>query len=349
MVKAICFGDPHFKDNNIPEIQEFIHKSIELIKKEQPRFVVVLGDLLDKHEKYFEEPFNLAMKWLWGMTETGTHVFLIIGNHDLRNNKQFLSTAHAFNPCKTWKNITICDNVVIRDIENLRFTFVPYVYPGRFVEALETSNEVWENSECIFAHQEFRGCTLSGTQVSSVGDIWDDTNPRVISGHIHDAQTIPPKDKEDSGWIYYTGASMQHAFGEADNKAVWICNFEEDNEFKYEKVDLHLPKKIIHNMDINMLNSEFVEKLINTRDKHKLKLSGTKEDILIFKKGNLQKLINKHKNLVVDFKILGINESLLSDKIDKKIKGNYLEILKSLVKQEENSELNTLLDTLLLD
>ncbi len=342
-VKVICIGDPHFKDNNIPEIKEFIHKSIQLTKKEMPDFVVILGDLLDKHEKYLEEPFNLAMQWLWDLQEI-TYVFLVIGNHDLRNNKQFLTPTHAFNPCKTWKNITVCDNVVIRDVNGMRFTFVPYVYPGRFLEALESSQEVWETSECIFAHQEFRGCTLSGTQVSTMGDVWDSSNPRVISGHIHDSQIIPPKDESDSGYIYYPGASMQHAFGEADNKATWLCKFFEDEDFSYQKMDLGLPKRIIHRMDINSLDKDFVEKLTETRDKHKLKLTASKEDITLFRKGSLFKFINKQKNIVLDFEVIGLHESLLSQKIDKKIKGNYTEILHSLVKQENNKELNDLLE-----
>ena len=293
MIKVICIGDPHFKENNIPEIKEFIEKIINLVKDVMPDFLVILGDLLDKHERYYEGPYNLAVKWLWELQEI-VPVFLIIGNHDLKNNTQFLTDAHAFNPTKVWKNITVCDNVVIRDIpdkngDEFRFTFLPYVFPGRFVEALETSNEMWETSECIFGHQEFRGCTLSGTQVSTVGDIWKETNPRIISGHIHDKQTIAPKNRDNTGYIHYPGASMQHAFGEADNKAIWVCEFNTDGEFSYEEIDLELPKRIIHQMDIDYLNKDLILKLSSDRNKHKIKLLSSKEDIDVFRKSGLLK------------------------------------------------------------
>ena len=229
-VKVCCIGDPHFKENNIKEAKEIIEKTILFVKEEKLDFLTILGDTLHSHEKYYEGPFNLAMEWLWKLQEI-VPVFLIIGNHDLKNNKQFLSTNHAFNSCKVWPNITICDNVVIRDIKGLRFTFVPYVFPGRFLEALETSTEVWESSECIFAHQEFKGCALNGTIVSTVGDKWESGNPRIISGHIHGEQTLVPEDKEDSNYIYYPGSIMQEAFGEKDNNALWVCEFEKGNNF----------------------------------------------------------------------------------------------------------------------
>ena len=95
-------------------------------------------------------------------------------------------------------------------------------------------------------------------------------------------------------------------------------------------------------MDINSLDIDFIEEIANTRDKHKLKLTANKEDITVFRKGNLCKLINKKNNIVVDFIPIGINESLLSEKIDKKIKGNYSQILNELIRQEEDEELSEL-------
>ena len=345
-VKTICIGDPHFKENNIPECIEIIEKTIEYIKNEKPDFVVILGDLLDKHEKYWEKPFNLAMEWLWKLQEI-CPLFLVIGNHDLCNNMQFLTTAHAFNPCKAWSNITICDNIVIRDIKDMRFTFLPYVPPGRFIEALETSNEVWETSECIFCHQEFSGCTLSGTKISTVGDKWDDSNPRIISGHIHDEQTIAPEDPNDTGYIHYPGALMQANFGEKDNKAMWLCEFEEGSVFTHKKIDLKFPKKIEHRMELDLLNKDFIQELSETRDKHKLKLTATKEEILVFKKSFLLKEINKTKNIIPDYIVIGDNPMLLSNKIDQSIKGNYMQVLEALFKEEDDDELSAIFEQIL--
>ncbi len=67
---------------------------------------------------------------------------------------------------------------------------VPYVPPGRFVEALNIiDNEWWKNVNCIFAHQEFYGCKMGAIE-SIEGDKWDHSFPLVISGHIHSEQRL---------------------------------------------------------------------------------------------------------------------------------------------------------------
>ena len=71
-----------------------------------------------------------------------------------------------------------------------KFLFVPYVPPGRFVEALETYKNInWKDVDCIFAHQEFYGCKM-GAILSEEGDKWESKWPLVVSGHIHSRQWI---------------------------------------------------------------------------------------------------------------------------------------------------------------
>ena len=354
-VKFVCIGDPHFKEDNIIEARSIIDKTVEYVKEADLDFLVILGDLLDKHERYYEKPYNLAMEWLWKLQEV-VPLFFVVGNHDLRNNKQFLTSAHAYNPCKAWPNITICDNVVIRDIKGMRFTFVPYVYPGRFTEALETSTEVWETSACIFAHQEFVGCTLSGTTISTVGDKWDSDNPMIISGHIHDEHTLVPKDPEGTGYIHYVGALIQASFGEKDNNAMWLCEIEKDEgdeeegescNFTHEKVDLEFPKKVEHHMDVKDLTVELVKEYSLSRDKHKIKLSLTQDELLIFRKSEVQKELKRSVGVYIDPIVSREDSILLSKKINKSIKGNFTCVLETLIKQENDMELCELFEEVL--
>lgn len=244
MGKATCIviGDPHFKTNNTVECQALITKVCAAVDKFKPDFVVCLGDLLDKHETIHETPFNLATKFMKELSARSL-TFLIVGNHDYCNNQQFLSDRHPYNAMKEWANLIVVDQVKVYPFKDFEFLFVPYVPPGRFKEAL-VSYDMWDTCDCIFAHQEFYGCKM-GAITSSEGDRWDDDFPLVISGHIHTAQTIGTN-------IHYVGSSMQHAFGDTDDKRIWLCEFDDSNDetFSFKKINLKLQKKHLMYVDL---------------------------------------------------------------------------------------------------
>jgi Icc-related predicted phosphoesterase len=45
-IKVLAIGDPHFKVGNIPESDDMVDKLIKVAKNIQPKFIVVLGDIL---------------------------------------------------------------------------------------------------------------------------------------------------------------------------------------------------------------------------------------------------------------------------------------------------------------
>jgi len=153
-----------------------------------------------------------------------TPVYVLIGNHDRPNNSDFLSDRHFFSALKYVPNITIVDRVVHLDHEasGHQFLFVPYVPNGRFADALATSlfGSISEIS-VIFAHQEFRTCTLNKLTpdvTSQDGDVWAPTAPFIVSGHIHDHQFL-------QGNILYPGTPMQHRFtDQADDKTISLLD-----------------------------------------------------------------------------------------------------------------------------
>ena len=63
-INIIAIGDQHFKVDNIPEVDLFIEKITELISNKNPDFVVLLGDLLDTHERLHTTPLNRAYKFI---------------------------------------------------------------------------------------------------------------------------------------------------------------------------------------------------------------------------------------------------------------------------------------------
>ena len=267
MVTSLCFGDPHFHTNNIYNIEIAMTETIALTRKLNPTFVVILGDVLHEHNIIHTPAYKLAVTWIELLSRI-CHVYVLIGNHDYIDHTQFLTDNHIFGPLKKWPRVTIVDEVIVNTWGGYKFTFCPYVEPGRFEEALNTIGESWKDSTCIFAHQEFRGAKFGG-KISEDGDSWASDLPPVISGHIHEAQIVNEN-------IYYTGSLMQHAQGDTGEKNMWLLQFSGNTwqYFLYQFQNLK-PRKTI-----KIKISEFEEFDLSVADTCYLRLilTGTNEE-----------------------------------------------------------------------
>lgn len=279
---CLVIGDPHFQTSNVTSAEQLIERVNRAISTLHPDFVVILGDLLHTHEKIHVTPFNLATRLILSVAETHP-LYLLIGNHDYCNNQQFLTRNHAFNSFKEIKNVTICDTVIKRTICGYDFIFTPYVPPGRFKEALATVEDgEWSDVKCIFAHQEFYGCRFNPVMTSVDGDVWEEEMPMVVSGHIHNEQMLQKN-------IYYTGSSMQHAFGESANKIIALCKFSDKKAPSIKRINLQLRKKKILYMNINEVTEFEMEK--NTD--YKIVVKGETEEFKVFRKSLMYKKLQE--------------------------------------------------------
>lgn len=330
MTTVLFIGDQHFKTTNIPEVELFITKITELAEKKKPDLIILGGDLLDCHERLHTVPLNKAYELINNMRKI-SKTYVLVGNHDIINNQQFLTENHWLNSMKEWENTIIVDKVIAEVIDDSLFVFVPYVPPGRFQEALETINNEeeinWKEASCIFAHQEFFGCKM-GAIASVEGDKWPLDFPEVISGHIHSKQR-PQKN------VYYSGSAMQHAFGESTKNIIAHLTFTAGSPgYELDEIDLNLPRKKIVYMDIENVDDY---KVPETKDKIKITVSGGYEQFKALKK------TNKYKKLVKDgvkvvFKAKKIeHKKEISEKIVNETA--FSTILHEIVNQKKNSYL----------
>jgi hypothetical protein len=247
------------------------------------------------------------------------------------------------NGMKEWENTVIVDKVVTRDIKNRKFVFVPYVYPGRFEEALSTLKDEreWKGADCIFAHQEFKGCKM-GAIVSIEGDSWSEEYPEVISGHIHSNQR-PQKN------VYYPGSSLEHAFGESQRNIIAVVTFMDGvPRYDLDEIDLELPRKKIVYMNIEDVD-EYVVPL--TEDKIKVSISGGFEDFKTFKKTKKYKeLVNEGVKVVFKPKRIEkrLKDATIQDSIDKnKGSSNFKEILEEMIDKNKDVYLRQVFDVII--
>lgn len=297
---VLAIGDPHFQINNIPEVEMFMDRIENLANEHLPDKIVILGDLLHTHERLHTIPLNKAYEFIKRMREIAP-TYVIVGNHDYIGNQQHLTSNHWMNGMKEWENVTIIDKAIYESESG--FTYCPYVPPGRFREALDTIGVGGWEEECkvIFCHQEFFGCKM-GAIVSAEGDRWSKNGVEIISGHIHDRQQPQPN-------IYYTGSSMQHAFGESPRKTVVLLTFEEGaDKYQLNEINLDLPKKKIVYMDVNDVDNFEVKE---TKDHIKVSITGSYDEFKALKK------TKKYKDLVGS----GVKVVFKPEKLVKKDKG----------------------------
>ena len=329
-MKIACIGDVHIKTDNIPDINIFQERLTQLLLKEKPNYIVILGDVLHTHEHLHTLPLNKAYEFITSM-RTIAFTYVLVGNHDMINNSQFLSDNHWMNSLKEVDNIEIVDKVSYN--EN-GFMLCPYVPNGRFIEALETHERDFKKMKVIFAHQEFKGCKM-GAIISETGDEWNEKYPLVVSGHIHAFQKI-------NNNIYYTGSSLMNAFGESEKN--YVCFYEDG---KMREYDLELPRKKIIYSDITDIDDvKFDEE---NSDRIKISISGNFSEFKAFKKTEKYKEISK-KGVKIVFKPKRIEKEEKRQEVinlKNEDKSDFLTILRKLIENENSMILKNMFEEII--
>lgn len=346
-ISALCIGDVHIQTNNISQIQKFFHELENLIQTRMKDIdiIVLMGDILHTHERLHTIAFNHATE-LFKMLSSHKPTYVLVGNHDLINNSQFMTDNHWMNCFKPYNNLHIIDTIRIETFNGIKLTFCPYVPDGQFLQALNQKQGQWEDSKCIFGHQLFDGVKM-GAIVSENVEKWDIEHPLIISGHIHDKQKV-----QDN--LIYTGSSMQHAFGESNDKTLLLVKIQNEDKCTFEELELDVPKKKIiylETEDLDKLDvNEILEKHKNTE--LKLTINGCIQDFESFKKTlkykeitkkNL-KIVFKQKRLVLQQKKQNLDESLENNKEKPK---SFHCIFEELIRQENNPYLEKLMSTII--
>lgn len=345
--RILCIGDPHFRIDNVQETEMFIDRISSLVKKEKPDICVILGDLLHTHERIHTTPLNKIYEFIRMLISMIEMTYVLVGNHDMISDKQFLTDNHWMNGMKEWEKIVIVDRVVnTRTSNGVNITLCPYVSPGRFIEALSTNGSSWLKSDIIFAHQEIKGCKMGGI-ISTVGDEWSEDYPMIISGHIHSRHFSQNN-------VYYPGSSMQIAFGESEKNIIPILDVnkkESHVQLTYRdivefirEIDLCMPKKRTFYMSVSEIKKFDHSRYKN--DKIRITLSGDIEEFKSLKKTTLYKTLILDKNIKIVFK--QDRSDILSSSSVKETddQSDFVSVLRGMVKDSGNVYLQNMYDEL---
>lgn len=263
--RFLVIGDPHFREGVVREMELFVEEVLRIVTEQIDKidYIVVLGDVMDRHGILHQKPYHQSCKFLIDLAKL-LPTYCLIGNHDFDIPSKYLPPNHPYK-VMTWTPI---DNLYIIDkptIVNNKL-FSPYVPPGMFNRAIadalgiENFGEIcgWEelvkrDVGLIFAHQEFLGCQM-GRLKSEHGDPWPEGNygsvPFIVSGHIHDHQMVGEN-------IMYTGTPIQVNYGEGVKKGICIITMTLDPLPKTHSVEwfpIRVPKKVLKTLSVDELD-----------------------------------------------------------------------------------------------
>lgn len=227
-MKVLAVGDIHLKSKSLEMHKDAIKGLLALVKTVEPDYVVMLGDQLDGFENIKLTCIHVLSTLLTTIVkETHSKVVVLVGNHEMSHNRVYCSTVHALSSLHGKDGITIVDRPTVVNPDasgEPAMICSPFIPKGRFCEAMDEHLDVrwkdWRNmkDECIvFAHQEIRGVQMNQIH-STDGDYYDSNWPTVVSGHIHESQTI--------GNVIYVGTPWHTSFtAHSSLKTVAILTF----------------------------------------------------------------------------------------------------------------------------
>lgn len=207
----LILGDCHFKDKE-PYLSSLI-KLFEFLLEKYPNSILIqTGDFLDSARVHNEKVINKCLELLLKFKE----VHIITGNHEINNN---IGNPLSFFPHHN--NIYTYFNPTIKEIDNKKFLFLPYIIPIKEMKKYETDFNL-EEFDYVITHSAYPGSNYNSLDELNLDTI---KCKKVIYGHIHDFKIH--NEKHIQIGVPHTTRFGEHTF---DKKCVLI----NEDEFKIE-------------------------------------------------------------------------------------------------------------------
>lgn len=294
-VRVLCIGDPHIKADNFNEISLMISSIREILLKEDIDFICVMGDTLHTFEIINANCLCLATEFFRMLKNHAKHLYIIVGNHEIKNNNEFLTKKHPYNSFKDWEKTTVVDDVIEDTYKGQKFIFSPFVPDGRFFEALGTKNifPPFSSYTAVFGHSDFSGSSISKLSNAKL-DTWPEDAPVAIMGHLHDYEEVGKN-------IIFVGTPIQHANHDKGEKTVSLFSFFSRDNFRQERIDLHIPKRLLVKLTVDELENFVIPENCSFIT---IKVEGLSKDIINVMKLKKVKDLEMMKDKVKIIKIL---------------------------------------------
>lgn len=327
-IRFHAIGDIHIADRHMAMCDEAMANVLVLIdKRPEVDLVVVMGDILDRHNNVKLTHQRKAIDWIYELhnrcKQKNIVLAVIIGNHDRPNNQDCFSDIHPFMGIQDIPNsLYIVNKPKAVSINGYKILFMPYVPPGRFIEGFmiyvngmhkqnrwTTINSI-KDFHIIFGHQECKGAPY-GPVVSTIGDEWHKDYPLLVSGHIHSRIKLQEN-------LLYTGSLYPITVSEGSDKGVITGTYQlSDQHLEFKVVRMVTSQKKIERIAANEIIGITAMRVIPDSNT-KYVVYGTSDDIAVVR----QQMHGKGINVAYDIR---------PNERSKMTNTSYDEILKSII------------------
>lgn len=277
---AAMLTDLHLKDDNWPTILNVFAQTMNFCDDNGIKQIICLGDIF--HSRKAQSLFMLTTfeGILNELHKEQFKMISIVGNHDktdYRSKESFLA------PFKHHPALTLFEEYHTLEIAGLDLHFLSYFDEDIYLQYLEKNKGLVSKNSVLLTHIGVDGAKMNnGTEISS------SITPKVFSkykqvyiGHYHDGQQLGKN-------IQYTGASLQHNYGEGGQKGVQVLY----NDGTIDLVELDFPKFLTYQVAVKDLTNDDLKQLAeekqNSNDFIRVQLIGEERDLKAF---NVQSLM----------------------------------------------------------
>lgn len=216
-MKILRIGDPHIKPSNVDECEKLMGFINDVILKNRPDRIEILGDLFHTHGIIRLEVLEFWHGWIDVLLSHEIELYILIGNHDVGSTDEHaFSALHVLQRDHRTKYLKICTNPRVDGI----YAYVSwYNNPETFIDIANNCADKY-GAKVLVCHQTFDGSQYENGFYAPDGiDAGRLHYDLIISGHLHTAQDIEKNGKR----IVYPGTPKWDTSSDANlNKGVWL-------------------------------------------------------------------------------------------------------------------------------
>lgn len=327
----LIVSDLHLDDTAITGYRfKIFSKLQQKIQEHNIKNVIILGDILDKKDKHPSYLVNRITDELNFLTELGTKIIILMGNHD------YVTPDEPFLKFLNWMpNIKFISEPKVFEIEDKNCLFLPHTHQPELTWKIVNFTECYD---MIFTHQDFKGAEVH--EFYSMEKGLTEKHPlfthrtSIYSGHIHKPQNLYDNRVTYIGSPYhvnfgdnYEGRIIIPSVGsfkldlpKKHKIIIYDNNFSESipkiKEFDQYKIIIRLPlskanlyekwcnelKEYFKNYYITIIVTELelISEDFYTQEQEKQKISSSSEASIIKEFGVKEKLHSDYINVALD-------------------------------------------------
>lgn len=224
-MKILRIGDMHVQVSNIDDCEKLLIFILATAEKEKVDAVEFLGDMFHTHSIIRAEVLDFWHRWLKRLS--GFYVRVLVGNHDMKNQKE----PNSLNALSHFMDMNGNDpwlHIIDKPMLHNNILYLPYIHDN--TKFIEIANSYSNKANVLVCHFTPDGSKCENGFYAPEGVNVDLLNfQQIISGHIHMEGTY------DKCWLPGT-PKWDTASDANQSKGIWLCKHDDNTGLMTEKI-----------------------------------------------------------------------------------------------------------------